>query len=53
MELDPLYCDCILRRWQTFARDDVILAATGETFEQVEMARKTAAATPQEVTPQP
>jgi DNA modification methylase len=35
IEIDPLYCDVAIRRWQTFAKDDAILAETGETFDQV------------------
>jgi DNA modification methylase len=34
-ELDPIYVDRILRRWQAYANDDAVLKATGETFEQV------------------
>lgn len=39
MELDPLYCDCIVRRWQTFAKDDAILESTGQSFAEVEALR--------------
>lgn len=28
-ELDPVYCDRILSRWETFAKDDAELAACG------------------------
>jgi DNA modification methylase len=35
MELDPRYCDRIIRRWQVFARDDAVLASTGETFDAI------------------
>ena len=35
IEIDPLYCDMAIRRWQTFAKDDAILAETGETFDEV------------------
>jgi DNA modification methylase len=28
-ELEPLYCDRILRRWETYARDDAELVACG------------------------
>ncbi len=34
-ELDPIYVDRIVRRWEQFAKDDAILAETGETFEQI------------------
>ena len=33
-ELDPIYVDRMVRRWQAFANDDAILVETGETFEQ-------------------
>ena len=38
-ELDPLYCDRIIRRWQVYARDDAILERTGRKFEEVERDR--------------
>ena len=28
-ELDPVYCDRIIRRWQVYAKDDAVLEATG------------------------
>jgi hypothetical protein len=28
-ELDPVYCDRILKRWETFAKDDAELIASG------------------------
>jgi DNA modification methylase len=34
-ELDPLYVDRVVRRWQAHANDDAILKTTGETFDQV------------------
>ena len=34
-DLDPVYVDRIVRRWQTYANDDAVLQATGESFEQV------------------
>lgn len=40
IELDPSHCDTAIRRWQLFARDDAILAATGETFDEVAARRK-------------
>jgi len=42
-ELDPLYCDRIIRRWQAYAKDDAIVASSGESFEIVK-ARQTAGA---------
>ena len=34
-ELDPIYVDRTIRRWEAFAKDDAILVKTGETFAQV------------------
>ena len=42
-ELDPLYCDRIIRRWQVFARDDAVLEETGESFDQVRAQRRSSA----------
>ncbi len=28
-ELDPVYCDRIIRRWEDFAKDEAVLAACG------------------------
>ena len=39
IELDPLYVDRIIRRWQIYAKDDAVLAETSETFATVEKAR--------------
>jgi DNA modification methylase len=33
MELDPLYADTIIRRWQAMTGDQARHAASGETFE--------------------
>ena len=35
IELDPVYVDRIVRRWQTFAKDDAVLAGTEDTFQEV------------------
>ena len=32
MELDPKYCDVIVKRWCEFTGEDAILERTGETF---------------------
>jgi 16S rRNA G966 N2-methylase RsmD len=32
IELDPIYVDRIIRRWESFANDEATLAATGQTF---------------------
>jgi site-specific DNA-methyltransferase (adenine-specific) len=35
MELDPKYCDVIIKRWQDFTGKQAILEATGKTFAEV------------------
>jgi len=35
IELDPMYVDTIIRRWQVYAKDDAILIETGQTFDEV------------------
>jgi DNA modification methylase len=40
IELDPLYCDTALRRWQDYAQDDAILAETGECKRTVHRSRR-------------
>lgn len=35
MELDPKYCDVIIRRWQNFTGKKAIHEATGKTFDEV------------------
>jgi DNA modification methylase len=42
MELDPVYCDVAVRRWQNFTGQDAVLEGTGESFNAV-AARKDAA----------
>jgi len=39
IELDALYVDVALRRWQAYTGKSATLASTGETFEEVEEAR--------------
>ena len=39
MELDPKYCDVIIKRWQDFTGKHAMLEATGETFEELTNAR--------------
>jgi len=34
-ELDPIYCDRIIRRWEVFAKDEAVLMATGKSFTDV------------------
>ncbi|RXG85153.1 site-specific DNA-methyltransferase [Bradyrhizobium zhanjiangense] len=42
MEIDPLYVDTAIRRWQDVTRRDAILAATGQTFDEVTAERSAA-----------
>lgn len=35
VECDPTYCDLAITRWQAFAGRDAILAATGQTFDEI------------------
>jgi DNA modification methylase len=39
IELDPLYVDVAIRRWQTFTGEAATMAITGETFEEVDERR--------------
>jgi DNA modification methylase len=41
LELDPLYCDVIVRRWQAYTGGRARLAATGEAFASVAATRGT------------
>lgn len=41
LELDPIYVDVAVRRWQDFTRKDAILAGTSTTFDEVAKARTT------------
>ncbi len=45
MELDPLYVDTIIRRWQALTGDAARLEATGERFEAVQESRLAVPAT--------
>jgi DNA modification methylase len=40
IELDPKYCDVIIRRWQDFTGQKATLVADGRTFEEVENGRQ-------------
>ena len=40
IELDPLYVDVAIRRWQTFTGQMATMAVTGESFEEVEQRRR-------------
>ncbi len=35
IELDPLYCDVTIRRWEMLTADEAVLVATGQTFAKV------------------
>ena len=39
MELDPLYCDVAVKRWQDFTGESAVLAETGQTFDEMEELR--------------
>jgi DNA modification methylase len=47
MEIDPLYVDAAIRRWQDITKRDATLKSTGQTFDEVTAARtpRTARAT--------
>lgn len=34
IEIDPIYVDRAIRRWEKIAKDDAVLVETGETFAQ-------------------
>ncbi|MCA0373958.1 MAG: site-specific DNA-methyltransferase [Proteobacteria bacterium] len=35
IELDPIYCDTIIRRWQNYTGDEAIHVASGQTFNSI------------------
>ena len=35
MELDPKYCDVIVKRWQDFTGKKAVLNSTGKTFDEL------------------
>ena len=39
VEIDPVYVDRMIRRWQTYAKDDAVLAGTGQSFDEVAVLR--------------
>jgi DNA modification methylase len=43
LEIDPLYVDVAVKRWQDFTKRDAILKATGQTFDEVVAERAPAA----------
>jgi len=42
MELDPKYCDVIIKRWQDFTGEQATLEATGQTYDQLKQEREAA-----------
>lgn len=46
IELDPIYCDVIIKRWQAFTGGEAVLAASGETFAEVSARQAEARRTP-------
>lgn len=44
VELEPKYCDVIIRRWQSFAGKQALLENDGRTFDQVSNERRAVAA---------
>ena len=45
VELDPIYCDVIIQRWEAFTGRQAILLETGQTYREVAANPPTAAAT--------
>jgi hypothetical protein len=39
MELDPKYCDVIVKRWQEFTGQKATLESSGQTFDDVATSR--------------
>ena len=35
MEIDPVYADVCIRRWQTYTKRDAVLVSTGQTFNEL------------------
>jgi DNA modification methylase len=35
MELDPIYCDVIIKRWQAFTGKQATLETTGQIFDEL------------------
>jgi DNA modification methylase len=46
VEIDPLYVDVIVRRWQAQTGRQATLLATGETFDALAVSRSVAAPNP-------
>jgi DNA modification methylase len=45
LELNPLYVDAAVRRWQAYTRRDAILKTSGQSFDELATARNKAGAT--------
>ena len=41
MEIDPVYADVIIRRWQNFTGELAVHAGSGETFNEIAEKRRT------------
>lgn len=41
VEIDPLYVDTAIRRWQAYTGKDAVLESTGQTFGQLQTSRQT------------
>jgi DNA modification methylase len=39
IEIDPLYVDTAIRRWQTFTEKSAVLAGDGRSFEEIRAGR--------------
>ena len=35
IELDPIYCDRMIQRWQEYAKDDAVLTSIGKIFSEI------------------
>ena len=46
LELDPLYVDVAVRRWQAFTKKDAVLEGGCSTFEEIAAARACAVSIP-------
>ena len=42
LEIDPLYVDVAIRRWQAFTKRDAVLASSGKTFDEVTASARSA-----------
>jgi DNA modification methylase len=46
LEIDPLYVDVAVKRWQAYTRRDAMLKGAGQTFDEVAAVRRTAGGPP-------